>query len=109
MKLLLLAMLSACAQLTIKDFTACAVMPGQSGAACDHYLTSDQTVLTEQEWIALSPGYLCISPTDYGNIKNELEIACSQLNCSYDQLQTMHAATQRFDILPKVSDPVHKP
>lgn len=85
-----------CSSLTIQDFTACAIAPGQSGVVCDNYLTDHQVILDEQEWEALEPGYLCISPQDYGNIKIELEQACSELNCSYEEQQALEKFFKKF-------------
>lgn len=90
MKYLIALLLSGCAQLTIKDFTACSD-GGASGAVCDNYLTNHQVILDKTEWAALRFGWLCVSPGDYGNIKTELEQACSIAKCSYEQQESMEA------------------
>jgi hypothetical protein len=82
--------------MTIHDFTACADA-GVSGAVCDQYLVNHQVSLDKSEWDALRFGWLCVSAADYGNIKVELEQACSIANCSYEQLQTMQTFFKKID------------
>ena len=88
--------ITGCANLTIKDMSVCADA-GVSGAACDHYLINKQTLLDKQEWDALRFGWLCVSPTDYGNIKVELEQACSLINCTYEQTLALTTFLKKID------------
>lgn len=85
MKYLALLILCSCAQLTVHDFTACADK-GPDGAHCDNYLADVPVNLDKPEWDALrGTGWLCVSPDDYGEIKIELEQACSVIKCTYQQ------------------------
>lgn len=86
-----LGMLTSCSSLTIHDFRACAIAPGQSGAVCDQYLVNHQVILDQPEWLALSEGWIAISPGDFVNLKVELEDACNKLSCSYEQLQAIES------------------
>ena len=97
-----LGYVASCSDLTIKDFEACAVAPEQAGAHCDAYLTDHPVDLTQSEWLALSgTGYLCVAPTDYANIKIELQEACAKLKCSYEQEQAMATFFVKIETLRK--------
>lgn len=90
---------TSCSQLTIHDMVVCAIVPGQSGAVCDGYLTNHQTILTQGEWMALSEGWLAISPDDWSNLKVELSDACEKLKCNYETQQAMAAAFVKMEVL----------
>lgn len=84
--------------MTVHDFQACAD-GGDSGGFCDNYLTDAQVHYAKPDWDKLRFGWLCVNSTDYGNIKTELEEACSLLKCSYEQTKTMNSFFQKVDSL----------
>lgn len=90
---------TSCGQLTINDMTLCAIAPGQIGVHCDNYLTDKPVDLDQSEWLALSPGYLCMSPDDYGNLKVELSDACNKIHCTYEQQQALAGILVKMEVL----------
>ena len=92
---------TSCAQLTVHDMRVCSIGPGNddpnAGAACDQVYSSNPVLLTEAQWQAMAPGQFCVSAQDYGFIKVEIEEACSQLKCSYEQIQAMKLAFKQID------------
>lgn len=82
-------LLSSCA-VPIKDEQFCSPLPGNLGATCDNFLTSNQIILDETGWQALQSSWLaqgqateCTTSQTLGDIKDELEKLCSRTACSY--------------------------
>jgi len=107
-KLYCFILLTACAgNVTIQDFQACAIAPGQTGVTCDDFLVNHQVILTQSEWVAETNHnpWFAISATDLGNIENEINMTCSQLNCSYEQKAAIAAGFKRFDAIKAATQP----
>lgn len=90
-----LIILSSCA-VQIKDEQFCAPVPGNFGAVCDNFLTANQLILDEAEWLALQAQWQaagqsteCTSSQTLGDIKIELEKLCSKTPCSYPVKQAI--------------------
>ena len=100
--------ISACAgNVTIQDFQACAIAPGQTGVTCDDFLVNHQVVLTQSEWVAETNHnpWFAISATDLGNIENEINMTCSQLSCSYEQKAAIAQGFERFQAIKAATRP----
>jgi len=81
--------LSACA-VHINDMQFCSPIPGNLGSVCDNFLTSNQKILTQEEWTALQNEWMskglsveCTNSEALGNIKREIESLCSKAQCDY--------------------------
>lgn len=74
----------------IQDEQFCSPVPGHFGAVCDNFLTANQIILTEDQWIALQASWNaqgeaveCTRSNTLGDIKKEIERLCSLAPCSY--------------------------
>lgn len=68
-------------------------MPDGS-AVCDNFLTDNQQILTEAQWLTLQAQWgvvECVSANDLANVKIELEQLCSVAKCSYPTQQAIKA------------------
>lgn len=72
----------------IHDEQFCSPVPGNLGAVCDNFLTSNQLILTEAEWVALQAQWQasgqateCTTSQTVGDIKAEIEKLCSVYPC----------------------------
>lgn len=82
-------LLSSCS-VPIKDEQFCSPVPGNLGAVCDNFLTSNQLILDDPGWQALQASWRakgqsteCTTSQTLGDIKDELEKLCSKTPCSY--------------------------
>ena len=85
-------LLSSCA-VPIADMQFCSPVPGNLGAACDNFLTSNPVFLSEADWIALQATWVaqgnaveCTTSSAVGSIKEAIEKLCSETPCTYQQL-----------------------
>jgi len=65
------------------------------GAVCDDFLTQNQLILTQIQWVALQLSWgvvECTPATTLGSIKAELEQLCSKTPCTYEQAQQLEKA-----------------
>lgn len=113
MMAVLLLSLSSCAT-AIKDEQFCSPLPGNLGATCDNFLTSNQLILTEDQWQALMAQWIadgnaveCTTSETVGDIKGEIEKLCSGVPWPY----TCDYATKSVIIngLTKVMNLRHHP
>jgi hypothetical protein len=88
----------------IQDEQFCSPIPGNLGAVCDNFLTSNQLILNEAQWIALQATWQsagnateCTSSSTLGDIKGELEKLCSKTPCTYEQAQQVKTAVANID------------
>jgi len=65
----------------IHDEQFCSPIPGGLGAVCDNFLTSNQLILSQDQWNA------CTTSKTVGDIKAEIEELCSRVSCD-DLTQT---------------------
>lgn len=85
--IMVLLSLNSCAA-TIHNIPLCSPYPGNIGAHCADFLTSDTQDLTEAQWIALQKQWIvtqCTSDTAALQIKAEIEQLCSLTACTYEQ------------------------
>jgi hypothetical protein len=82
-----LLLLNSCA-VAIHDEQFCSPIPGNVGAVCDNFLTSNPLALTEQEWISLQSSWMasgqateCTTSQTVGDIKGEIEKLCYVYPC----------------------------
>ena len=92
----LLLQASSCVQ--IKDFQACALIPGNLGATCDNFLTSNQQIYDEVEWESLLASWNaqgdaaeCMPSSALGNLKAEIEQLCSVETCDDQTVKAKQA------------------
>lgn len=85
----LLTLSSGCA-VPIHDAQFCSPLPGGLGAVCDSFLTSNQQILTQDQWVAMQISWQsqgqaieCTTSQTFADIKAELEKLCSESDCSY--------------------------
>lgn len=97
-----LPLLTSCA-VTINDAQFCSPIPGGLGAVCDNMLTSNQLILTSDEWNALQAKWQsngqaveCSTSQTLGDFKSELEKLCSRTACTYE-------VKQAIQVLKKIS------
>lgn len=86
----LITLSSGCA-VPIKDFRYCSPVPGNLGAVCDNFLTDNQTILDQSQWLALQAEWIaagqaieCTQSQTVGDLKKELEKLCSVTTCAYE-------------------------
>lgn len=101
--LMAVPLLNSCS-IQIHDFTACALAPGNNGAVCDDFLSSDQHTLTETQWQALQSTWnsqgqavVCVQSQTIAQIKAEIEKACSSVNCSYQQVAQVLSGLKKIE------------
>ena len=78
----------------IHDEQFCSPIPGGLGAVCDNFLTSNQLILSQDQWNALQNKWIasgqaveCTTSKTVGDIKAEIEELCSRVSCD-DLTQT---------------------
>lgn len=83
-------LLSSCGHVPIKDEEFCSPIPDNLGATCDNFLTANQQILDEDQWLALQANWQkagnateCTTSGTVGDIKAELEKLCSVAPCDY--------------------------
>lgn len=103
-------LLSSCT-VAIKDETFCAVVPGNNGAVCDNFLTSDQKILNEADWGILqmqweSQGQAleCTTSSAVANLKRELEQLCSKTACDYPSSGPAEMEDRHPDVVSSADD-----
>lgn len=91
-------LLNASCSVAIKDETFCGVIPGQQGAACDNFLTSNPQTLSEDTWQALQMSWEtqgmiveCTTSQAVADFEAEIEKLCSEVSCSYSTQQRLKA------------------
>lgn len=82
-------LLNSCA-VKIYDFKSCGLIPGNLGAECDNFLTSDPQSLNQDQWAALQASWNaagsaveCVESASLAQLKGEIEKACSVGRCTY--------------------------
>ena len=105
-----LALLSSSCAVQIKDEQFCSPIPGNLGAVCDNFLTSNPLNLSEQQWIDLQASWNsagnaveCTSSQTIGDIKTELEKLCSLTKCNYATQKAVTAALKKIENLGKIN------
>ena len=80
---------SDCA-VAIHDFEACALIPGDNGAACSFFLEQGGVTLTQDQWQALEASWNsqglaveCVNSQAISDIKQEIEQLCLVAPCDY--------------------------
>lgn len=94
-------LLSSCA-VPIKDEQFCSPLPGDLGAVCDNFLTSNQLILSKAAWDALQKKWgavECTSAVTIGDLKQELEKLCSVAKCDYATKQLITEGLQKIEAL----------
>ncbi len=101
---------SGCA-VQIQDYQFCSPIPGNLGAVCDNFLTSNQVILDEAAWLALQASWNaqgqaveCTQSGTLGSLKSELEKLCSETPCDYPTQQAVAkvtAALEKIETLGK--------
>jgi hypothetical protein len=89
-------LLNSCST-TIHDFTSCGLIPGDIGADCDNFLTSDPEVYDESEWELLELSWEqsgnaveCMPSSALSQLKASLEKLCSVGKCTYQEKAAVH-------------------
>jgi hypothetical protein len=85
-----LALLSSCA-VEIKDARYCVLAPG-APIVCDNFLSSNQAILTDSEWLALQTQWgatFCEAQSSFADLKTEIEELCSKTACDYPTQQAI--------------------
>lgn len=97
--------LSSSCSVQIKDEQWCAPIPGDMGAVCDNFLTSNQKLLVEQEWLDLQASWVaqgevteCTSSQTLGDVKAELEKLCSATKCDYQTQQAVSGVKKLLEL-----------
>ena len=82
-----LPLLSACADVQVKDHEFCADM-GADGATCAHTLTSATRDIDKANWDQLRFGMICESSDSFADWKAVIEQLCSVSGrCTYEEKQ----------------------
>lgn len=96
--------------MTIDDEQFCSPIPGALGAVCDNFLTSDQQIKTQEEWLALQAQWNasglaveCMSSQAVGDLKREVEELCSQTQCDENTKQIIVSGLAKIEKLGKGS------
>jgi hypothetical protein len=107
MMMALLLPLVDCA-IPIHDAKFCSPPPGEVGAVCDNFLTSDQQILNETQWGALQTQWIaagqaieCTQSQTLGDIKEEIEQLCSMTKCDYPTQQAITQGLKKIQQLGK--------
>lgn len=94
----------------IHDEPFCALIPGNQGAVCDNFLTSNQQILNEPEWMVLQMKWAtagqateCTTSDSVGDLKAEIEKLCSIAPCDYDTKTKIISGLQKVQALGKKS------
>lgn len=102
-----LLLINGCA-IRVVDEQICSPIPGDLGAVCDNFLTSNQQILTQDAWVNLqatwaSQGYAteCTTSQTIGDIKEEIEKLCSVAKCDYDTKQKIVTGLKKIEKLGK--------
>lgn len=101
--------LSSCGT-TVSDIQTCDVVPGNHGAVCDWFLTSNPETLTEDQWTARQAlwnvqgdAVSCTRSSSQGAVKKEIEDLCSNMpwyaRCGYQAKKKLADGFQRMDDL----------
>ncbi len=89
--------LSACAQVPIKDFEGCGDM-GDSGAACFHSLTLESRDIPKPAWDKERFGQICLKAQAIADLKSEIEKLCSITDrCTKEEKQEIADFFSRVD------------
>lgn len=90
-------LISSCS-VQIKDAQFCSPLPGNIGVTCDNFLTENQIILDEADWVLLQLKWQaagqaveCTTSQTFGDLKTELEQLCSTTKCSYPETQAIKA------------------
>lgn len=93
---------SGCA-IQIHDFQYCSPIPGAIGAVCDNFLTDNQLILDEAQWLALQAQWMaqgqsveCTTSQTVGDLKAEIEKLCSVTRCTYKTRQQVRQIVSRL-------------
>lgn len=82
-------LLSACAQVKIKDEELCADF-GDDGASCVHTMNDQKRDIAKGDWDIERFGEICVQSQAIADWKAELEELCSISNrCTYDQKEAI--------------------
>lgn len=94
--------------IVIKDAQFCSPVPGSLGAVCDNLLTSNQQILSEDEWQSLQKEWNlsgqaveCTTSNTLGDIKSEFEKVCSRTRCSYKAIQAYKGLKKILELADK--------
>lgn len=103
------SLLTSCA-VAIYDEQFCSPIPGGLGAVCDNFLTSNQQILTPDEWNALQSKWVaageateCTESKTLGDIKAEIEELCSKTPCNYEVQQAITKGLEKIQSLGKIN------
>ena len=104
--LMAVPLLNSSCSIQIHDFTACALVPGNNGASCDDFLSSNQQILTESQWEAMEATWnsqgqavVCVQSQTIAQIKAEIEKACSEVSCNYQQVSQVLSGLKKIEKL----------
>jgi|SRR5882757_8826059 len=88
---LLILAVYGCA-IPIRDALWCSPLPENAGVVCNSFLSKEQTILSQEQWNALTAQWNaqgsaveCTTSRSLGDIKLELEALCARTGCSYDK------------------------
>lgn len=103
----LLVLVSGCA-VHVKDMQFCSPIPGNLGAVCDNFLSSNQLILDQAGWAALQAKWAlagnaveCTTSQTLGDIKSEIEKLCSVARCDYRIQQKVIQGLNKLQALGK--------
>lgn len=89
-KLLAPAILISSCAVQIRNFQACALIPGDNGAVCSFFLEPGGVTLTQSQWQDLEASWNsqgeaveCVSSQTISDIKKEIEQLCTVASCDY--------------------------
>jgi hypothetical protein len=99
----LITLLASGCAIQIKDFQYCSPIPGNVGAVCDNFLTDNQLILDEAQWLALQAQWLadgqateCTTSQTVGDLKAAIEKLCSVTRCTYKTRQQVRQIISRL-------------
>lgn len=94
-----LALLGTCSCATAIKEESFYTDAGDDGAILSHFYSTDSSVIGKAAWDALRPGFTCMSPDTFGDIKSEIEKLCSKTPCSEQQQKELTHMLNFLDLI----------
>jgi hypothetical protein len=69
---------------------------GSNGAFITHLFSTESSNIGVDAWNNIREGMSCLSATDIGSIKTELEQLCSEVSCNQPTIKALRAALARL-------------
>lgn len=98
--ILVLPLLSACQQITVKDKEVCGDL-GSEGAHCAHTLIVKTRDIKKAQWDLERVGWLCTNSTGYTDTETTIDAVCQVIHCDFETQQKVAGALTKMRAVAK--------